>query len=174
MKNTTTFLTVLIAFLTLTFTSCGGSDEIIPDNLKGNKYQIKVDGKVYDEGQNLFAGITTDLTDENTIQAGLATTLAILFERSNYVAGKKLMVGLENTPNVSAYATGVLTLNKDTANQDIFSYVALSGTTTIISKNRIEFELTCYRLSDLNIDAVPVSGATPFIISGYVTENNPK
>ena len=168
MKNLVLSTFILMA-VALTFSSCDKDDNPIIDTLQGDEYLIKIDGEVYEEGKSLFAGIVPHLTHEEAMQAGITPILTILFEKSNYVAGKKLAVSLLASDNVEVTATGILTYNKNTANEDTFFYTAKSGTITIVSKKRIEFKLTCYRLADID-----KPGATPFIMTGYVTESNPK
>jgi hypothetical protein len=172
MKKLTIPFFAIIAVV-LTFSSCKKDSDSILDELQGNEYLIKVNGEVYEEGQNLFAGIAPDLTDENAMQAGLGVTMSLYFSRDKYMAGEVLEVGLEENTNTSAVASGTLVFNKDTDNEEIVWYVALSGTATIVSKERIEFNLNCYSLDDIADNGGPAQGATPIIITGYVTENSP-
>lgn len=171
-------ISIIIALLTsILFFSCGEDDPIIEDIL-GNKYKIVVNGNVYDEGQNIFAGITTFLDDEDGMQAGLTTTLAIVFDKSNYTSNKVLNVNINPNVSTDAAATGVLVLNKDQEDEEICMYVAVAGTVHILSKNKIEFDLTCYALEDIGYDdelnySGPVDGAKVYHITGYIEENNP-
>ncbi len=105
--------------LSLMFASCGKDDKNALDELKGNEFQIKVNGEVYKEGRNLVAGIATYLGNEEAMQAGYGTTLGIVFAKADYAVGKTLTVGLINTPGVNAYASGVLVMK--TLKMKIFS-----------------------------------------------------
>ncbi len=174
MKHSILTISILMA-LSLMFASCGKDSDNALDELKGNAFQIKVNGEVYEEGRNLFAGIATYLGDEEAMQAGYGTTLGIVFAKADYVAGKPLTVGLAEMSGVNALATGVLVMNKDTEDEDLFSFTAVGGTAKIVSKKRIEFNLICYRLTDLDYDdelnyTGPVPGAKKYVVSGYVTE----
>ena len=37
----------------------------------------------------------------------------------------------------------------------------------------MEFNLTCYRLGDMDFDGIK-QGTAPFVITGYVTESSPE
>lgn len=171
-KLITQILTLSIVLYSLT--SCDKENGLINNDILGNnEYQIKLDNSVYDEGENIFAGIVYDLTDENYITAGFATTLSITFHINNYNAGEVIAIDFISDSDSIAIATGVLVLNPDTLNEDVFMYFAHSGSVTIVSKKKVEFDLSCYRFSDLTLEGAIIEGAVPFKLSGYITENNP-
>ncbi|WP_282035572.1 hypothetical protein [Saccharicrinis aurantiacus] len=173
MKNLSIQLLAILTVL-LSFSSCDKEKAV--DDLLGNnnEYMIKLNGEVYEEGESLLCGISQDVTHEEAMVAGVSPTITIAFEVKNYKAGEVLEVGLEEELNFRAVAAGVLILNADTDSEEFITYVAKSGTATLVSKKRMEFDLNCYSLMDVNDDGSIIDGATMYHISGYVTENNPQ
>ncbi len=173
MKNLT-FQIIAIVVVLLSLSSCGKEEDVVDDFFGNNEYQIKVDGNVFDEGKSMFAGISEDVSNDNSMVAGLAVTLSILFEKKHYNKGEVLIAGPLDDSNTTAFVSGMLVKNPDTDNEEMIYYVAESGTVKIVNKKKIEFNVTCYNLFDFTDEGAIVAGAVPFVVSGFVNENNPQ
>lgn len=164
-----------VAIVTLLFavSACGSDDVTDVLGLDGNEYLIKMDGVVIEEGESPLSGIVVSVLDDNEhiLQASVYPTLIIEFDISDYEKGNILNISMDDD-DPEAVGMGVIVLNSGTADEDMFLYVALSGTLKIVSKKRVEFNMTCYKLSDLDDEGV-IPGSVPFVLTGYITENSP-
>lgn len=170
-----TRLIKLLSIITIACAFSACSEESVTDKLSvGNEYQIKINGEIYEEGSSLFAGIVYDEESEGTMIALTNSTLGITFDYANYQAGKTLKVGLEDTPDITAVAVGLFVNDANTEDEEIVIYAALSGTVTIVSKKRIEFNLNCCNTFDITYEGTLAEGAESIVISGFITEKSPQ
>lgn len=162
-----------IITITLSMLSCN-VDDVADEISFGNEYQLKIGDEIYEETSSILASIYCQDETEGTMIASINTTLSIAFEREDYIPGKILNVGYdEDDANIQAAAGGSFIRNLNTENEEFIMYIAMSGTATIVSKKRIEFNFICCDFTDLNMDGSISEEGETFTVSGYVTEETP-
>ncbi len=134
MKNL--ILTTIILMATaLTFSSCDKDDKDDPvlDNLNG-KYEIYINGELYDKGENVLIGLMQDTNQSWTNNVTFGTKIVTAVNQFPETVGSTIDMGTNGDPGLTIAGSDV--------------YYTISGKLKRESKTKVSFEGVCTKMLD--------------------------
>jgi hypothetical protein len=141
MKNTFKYL-IIVLFVSA-FASCDkddSTDDIIDD--KTGSYEINIDGKLFDKGENVTIGLIQDANKNWTNNVTFGTNIVTVLSQFPKTIGSTTELGTNGDPGLAIAGSDV--------------YYTISGKLKRESETKVSFEGICSKM--LNSQEYTISG----------------